>query len=66
METQRVYELDRKELKSELQTKEVELKYNVRNSFLIYLIVSLYHIGLFVEDHNIQAICNGLQQITVF
>ena len=33
METQRVYELDRKELKSELQTKEVELKYNVRHSF---------------------------------
>ena len=31
METQRVYELDRKELKSELQTKEVELKYNVRS-----------------------------------
>ena len=35
METQRVYELDRKELKSELQTKEVELKYNVRHSFFI-------------------------------
>lgn len=35
METQRVYELDRKELKSELQTKEVELKYNARHSFFI-------------------------------
>ena len=39
METQRVYELDRKELKSELQTKEVELKYNVRHSFLSTRIV---------------------------
>ena len=39
METQRVYELDRKELKSELQTKEVELKYNARHSFLSIRIV---------------------------
>jgi len=31
METQRVYELDRKELQSELQSKHVELKQTERN-----------------------------------
>ena len=48
METQRVYELDRKELKSELQTKEVELKNNVRNSFFTYLRVVIVDLGTLI------------------